>query len=106
MSRISRVVRLSGVGLWRFVVGDTPEFALAVAALVVYALLLRHVRPALVVGLPVLVAAALGTSVLAAVGRRRRALRLRSEGAGEARTSAPFPRRGDSPTSRRPSPSP
>ena len=55
--------RAGARALWRFLVGETPEFALVVSGLVVYALLLRHVRPAVVYGLPSLVVTVMAVSV-------------------------------------------
>ncbi len=66
---MGRLARLAGHGLWDFLIGDTPGFALAAGALVVFAVLLHHERLAVVVGLPALVVVALSTGVWH--GRRR-----------------------------------
>jgi hypothetical protein len=54
---------------WDFIVGDTPEFAVATLAIVGAALLLRHERIAATILLPLLAATFLLASTLR--GRRR-----------------------------------
>jgi hypothetical protein len=55
VNTLGRVLRLAGLGVWRFVVGDTPEFAVAVVGIVTFALVFHHLRPLVLIGLPVLV---------------------------------------------------
>ena len=63
MSAALRLVRTGARALWGFLVGETPEFAAVVAALVGYAVLLRHVHLAVVYGLPALVVVVMAVSV-------------------------------------------
>jgi len=61
---LGRALHKVAVGVWRFVVGDAPEFVLAVVVLVGFALAVHDARPAEWFGLPVLVVAVLVASVL------------------------------------------
>lgn len=58
-----RAARGIALGVWHFVVGDTPEFSVAVVILVGFALVLHRFHPVLWVGLPVLVLVVLGASL-------------------------------------------
>jgi membrane protein required for beta-lactamase induction len=61
--RTRRRLQAAGRGLWHFVVGDSPEFLVVVLGLVGFALALRHVHPAVWVGLPTLVLGVLAGSL-------------------------------------------
>ena len=71
MRTVGRALRRVAIGIWHFVVGDAPEFLLAVVAVVGFALLVHHTRPAEWFGLPVLVLAVLVASLLRQPRRRR-----------------------------------
>jgi hypothetical protein len=64
-----RAVKAFGRFWWDFLVGDTPEFALATLLIIGAALLLRHERMAATIVLPLLAAGFLLASTLR--GRRR-----------------------------------
>lgn len=76
MSKAGRLARLTVRGLWNFLVGDTPEFALAAGGLVAFAVLLHRAGAAVVVGLPALVIVVLAIGVWH--GRRNAAQGLSS----------------------------
>lgn len=63
MNALGRWGRLAALGVWRFVVGDTPEFLAAVGVVVGMALALRHVHPAAWVALPGIVLIVLAGSL-------------------------------------------
>jgi len=84
VNRTGRLARLVGRGLWDFLIGDTPEFALAAGALVIFAVLLHHQRAAVVAGLPALVIVVLAAGVWH--GRRQR----RSSTATKASSGSPL----------------
>ena len=63
MKPVARALKAFGLGVWHFVIGDSPEFLAAVMVLVGFALALRHVHEALWIGLPLLVLGALFGSV-------------------------------------------
>lgn len=69
MSRVARALRTFGHFWWRFLVGDTPEFAVAAAAVVGLAFLVAHDHAAGVVLLPTVTGAFLAFSTYR--GRRR-----------------------------------
>ena len=71
MKPLKRVVRAAGLGVWDFVVGDTPEFVATVAVAVGLALAVHTVRLAVVVGLPAVVILSLAVSVRRTAGRLR-----------------------------------
>jgi hypothetical protein len=73
--------------VWDFLVGEAPGFAAAAAALVFYALALRHTPPAVVFGLPALAAAALAAGVWH--GRRRAVAQRLSSTATKASSGSP-----------------
>jgi hypothetical protein len=64
MSSLGRALRAAGLGVWHFVVGDAPEFLLAVVVVVGFALAVHQTHPAEWFGLPVLVLVVLVVSVL------------------------------------------
>jgi hypothetical protein len=66
---VLRALKAFGRFWWDFLVGDTPEFALATLLIIGVALLLRHERMAATVVLPLLAAGFLLASTLR--GRRR-----------------------------------
>jgi hypothetical protein len=66
---LARWVMAFGSVWWEFIVGDTPEFAVATLLIIGAALLLRHQRIAATFLLPLLAATFLLTSTLR--GRRR-----------------------------------
>lgn len=63
MSALGRGAHNAGLGVWRFLVGDTPEFLASVLVLVGFALTFRHLRVAVDVGLPLLVLVVLCASL-------------------------------------------
>ncbi len=71
MRTIGRLGRQFGLGVWDFLVGDLPEFLVAVFAIVGLAFAIRSVHVLGIVGLPALVVAALATSVLVRGSRNR-----------------------------------
>ncbi len=62
-ARAGGLCKALGRGLWHFVVGDSPEFLVAVMVLVGFALGLHAAHVAVWVGLPVLVVGVLAASV-------------------------------------------
>lgn len=71
MTRAVSLLKAAVRGVWRFVVGDSPEFLVAVVALVGFALILHGVRQVVWVGLPMLVLGVLGVSVWHQARRHR-----------------------------------
>ncbi len=82
MNALGRRCRLAVVGVWRFLVGDTPEFLAAVAAVAGVALLLHRFHPAEWVVLP-------GIVLLVLAGSVWRRARVSGRMARESRTRAP-----------------
>jgi hypothetical protein len=69
VTTVARLVRAFGLFWWDFLVGDTPEFALATAALVGLAFLLAGNRVVAAILLPLVAAAFLFASTYR--GRKR-----------------------------------
>jgi hypothetical protein len=80
MSSLGRALRAVGLGLWHFVVGDTPEFLLAVVVLVGFALAVHETHPAEWFGLPVLVLVVLVVSLLRQTRRGERPSEVQAPG--------------------------
>ena len=72
MRRAARILRRAATGVWRFLVGDTPEFMVAVALVVGFALAVHTVHLAVVLGLPAIVALFLAWSARAGLRSARR----------------------------------
>jgi len=72
MRRGSRLFRRAAMGLWHFLVGDTPEFLGAVVLVVGFALAVHRVHLAVVLGLPAIVALVLASSVRRGLRSSRR----------------------------------
>jgi len=82
---VPRLMAALGRGIWEFLVGDTPEFLVATAAIVGLAFAVHQVRVLAYVSLPATVVAVLAVSV----GHGRRQIRNRGRGrAGAAEESA------------------
>lgn len=64
MSAVLRILASFGRGIWEFLVGDTPEFLVATAAIVGLAFAVRQVHVLAFVGLPAAVVAVLAVSVV------------------------------------------
>jgi hypothetical protein len=73
MKVIWRILSRIALGVWKFVVGDTPEFLVVVLLVVGFALAVHRVHLAIILGLPAIVAVALASSVRHAHGSSRRA---------------------------------
>ena len=69
MSTVTRLLRAFGLFWWDFLVGDTPELAVATAALVGLAFLLAGNRVAAAILLPLVAAGVLFASIYR--GRKR-----------------------------------
>ena len=72
MKTVSRILRVSTRGMWHFAVGDSPEFIVVVLAVVGFALAAHRVHLVVVLGLPLIVAGVLASSVRRAQRNSRR----------------------------------